>query len=345
MVSFLLEEGEIAVEKLLSDLPIMPYNLLNETLLALKENPAASTACREILTSTKAPPTLVNWVFRYREELPDCWDLPPLIELVQHAVITIETTLTGENLRMQNSLKKLFASSKWIEGIFGELTESQRQLMFERIQASPAWDPMTHRALITRMLKLDPTLEQHKRLFPSDAKAEERLTSWHSLKKRQLQYKHLVEVEMPKNVNDIAVARSYGDLRENFEYQAAKDYQRQLLKKQAERQLELEMVNGSDFANISNAIVTPGTTVTIRQEDGEEKTFTILGEWDSDEELNIISNKTTMATSLLGKKVGEPAVIPTSEGKVKADVIAIAELSERIKAWIATTPEPIAKNN
>ena len=84
---------------------------------------------------------------------------------------------------------------------------------------------------------------------------------------------------------------------------------------------------------------------TIRQEDGEEKTFTILGEWDSDEELNIISNKTTMATSLLGKKVGEPAVIPTSEGKVKADVIAIAELSERIKAWIATTPEPIAKNN
>ncbi len=339
MVEFLLSEGDTAVTKLLSTLTIMPYNLLNETLLALKDNPEASVACREILIATKAPPPLVSWVFRYRKELPDCWDLPPLIELLHHAVITVETTLTGENLRMQNFLKKLFENGKWLEEIFEELTETRRQLMFERIQASPAWDPSTHRALIARMLKLDPALEKRKRAMASDETVVERLTSWHSLAKRQLQYKHLIKVEMPKNSNDIAVARSYGDLRENFEYQAAKDYQRQLLQKQAETQLELEMIKGTDFANVSNEIVAPGTTVEIRQETGAEKTFTILGEWDRDEELNIISNKTTMAASLIGMKTGDSVMIPAPGGEVKAEVIAIKTLDERIKAWIATTPE------
>lgn len=339
MVEFLLSEGDSAVAKLLSTLPVMPYNLLNETLLALKDNPAASVACRKILTATKAPPPLVNWVFRYRKELPECWDLPPLIELLHHAVITVETTLTGENLRMQNSLKKLFESGKWLEEIFEELTEARRQLMFERIQASPAWDPSTHRALIARMLKIDPDLSKRKRAIASDKTVTQRLTSWHSLAERQLQYKHMIEVDMPKNSNDIAVARSYGDLRENFEYQAAKDYQRQLLQKQAEMQLELEMVKGTDFANISDEIVAPGTTVAIKLVSGDEKTFTILGEWDRDEELNIISNKTTMAASLIGKKVGDSAIIPTPEGEVKAEVISVKALDERVKAWIATTPE------
>ena len=339
MVKFLLSEGDTGVIKLLSTLQIMPYNLLNETLQALKDNPETSVACRSILTSTKAPPPLVNWVFRYRKELPDCWDLPPLIELLHHAVITVETTLTGENLRMQNSLKKLFQSGKWLEEIFEELTETRRQLMFERIQASPAWDPSTHRSLLARMMKLDPALEERKRAIAGDETVAERLTSWHSLAAHQIQYKTLVEVEMPKNSNDIAVARSYGDLRENFEYQAAKDYQRQLLQRQAELQLELEIIKGTDFANIPSDVVAPGTTVDIRQEDGTEKTFTILGEWDRDEELSIISNKTSMAASLIGNKSGDSIMIPSPGGELKAEITAIRALDKSVKAWIATTPD------
>ncbi|MFO7937162.1 MAG: GreA/GreB family elongation factor [Kiritimatiellia bacterium] len=338
MVDFLLTEGDTAVTRLLEALPEMSYSLLNETLLALKENPAAASACRDILATTKAPPPLINWVFRYRKDLPACWDLPPLIELLHHAVITVETNLTGENLRMQNSLKKLFRSGKWLEEIFGELNEPHRQLMFERIQASPAWDPSTHRSLLARMLKLDPELEKRKRTITSDETEALRLTSWHSLAERQMQYKHLVETEMPKNSNDIAVARSYGDLRENFEYQAAKDYQRQLLQRQAELQFELETVRGTDFAGIPSEKAIPGTTVELKQENGETKTFTILGEWDSDETLNIISNKTTMAACLFGKQSGDSIVIPGPDGEVRAEIIAVRTLDERVRSWIASTP-------
>ncbi len=337
MVEFLLTQGAPAEARLLEALPLMPFNLLNETLQALRDRPEAAAMCRTLLLSPKAPATLVNWTFRNRSLL-DGWDLPPLIELLHHAVVIVETNLSGEELRMQNALKKFFSNMQWLEGVFGELSETQRQLLFERIQASPAWDSTAHRTLIARMLKLDPSLAGRKRLTDTDDAAPARLTSWRSLRARQMQYKHLVEVEMPRNSNDIAVARSYGDLRENFEYQAAKDYQRQLLQRQAEMQLELEIVKGTDFANIPAGKVAPGTTVALKLEDGTDKTFTILGEWDRDEQLNIISNKTAMAMTLLGKKTGDSAMIPSSEGEIGARVTDVRPLSDEIKAWIAATP-------
>jgi len=337
MISFLLSEGDEAETKLLTALPQMPYSLLNETLSALRDKPAAALACRTILQEPKAPVPLINWIFRFRNELND-WELPPLIVLLHHAIMVVETNLSGEDLRMQNALKKLFASTQWLKEIFTELNESHRQLLFERIQASPAWDASAHRTLIARMLKLDPALAERKRTVTNSETAQPRLTSWRSLAERQIQYKQLIEVEMPKNSKDIAVARSYGDLRENFEYQAAKDYQRQLLQKQAELQLELELVQGTDFANVASAQVAAGTTVDIRLEDGTMKTFTILGEWDRDEQLNIISNKTAMALSLIGKKTGDFTMIPGSDGEVKAEITAVHPLDSTIKEWIAATP-------
>ncbi|MFA7174341.1 MAG: GreA/GreB family elongation factor [Kiritimatiellia bacterium] len=338
MVAFLLQQGPSARGKLLAALPAMPYNLLNETLLALRETDEAAQACRELLMAPKAPPTLVSWIFRYRSELPN-WNLPLLLDLLHHAIITVETNLSGENLRMKNGLKKLFKSASWLKEIFEELTETQRHLLFERIQASPAWEPTTQRSLIARMLKLDPTLVDRKRTASSMDEPAPRLTSWRSLAQRQALYKKLVESDLPKNSNDIAVARSYGDLRENFEYQAAKDHQRQLLQRQSEMQLELELVRGSDFANVSAETVAPGTTVELLTEDGVKKSYTILGEWDRDEELDIISNKTRMAACMLKKSAGDQITIPVPGGEQAAKILAVTPLRQAITHWIASSPE------
>ena len=102
---------------------------------------------------------------------------------------------------------------------------------------------------------------------------------------------------------DIATASSYGDLRENFEYQAAKDFQRQLLMRQDEMQRELKQVKGCDFSNAPCDKAGPGTTVVLRMADGSKRTYTILGEWDRDEHLNIISNKAPLAQNLKDKAV------------------------------------------
>ena len=81
---------------------------------------------------------------------------------------------------MQNNLKSLFEQSKWLEGIFAELDTPQRQFVFERIQASPAWDPATHHTLLGRMLKLDPSLADRKRVVAPQPQDAVRRTSWRS---------------------------------------------------------------------------------------------------------------------------------------------------------------------
>ncbi len=336
MTTFLLAEGGHASARLLDALPQMPFNLMNEVLTALKESADAADACRRLLTQPKSPPTLVNWIFRFRKDVS--WQLPPLIDLLNHAIVIVEAKLSGEALRMQNSLKQLFEQAKWLEAVFEELDATQRQLLFERIQASSAWDPTTHRSLIGRMLKLDPPLAERKRAVSQQTQSSSRLTSWHSLAARQLQYKRLIEVDLPKNSHDIAVARSYGDLRENFEYQAAKDYQRQLLQRQSEMQNELKHVKGSDFAGVPCDKVAPGTTVTIRVADGTSRTYTILGEWDSDEQMGVISNKTRMAQCLEGRAAGAAVKIPGMDGEEDALIEAVLPLSEAIKTWINTQP-------
>ena len=337
MTTFLMAEGCHAGTRLLDRLTLMPFSLLNEVLTTLKDTPEAAEACRHLLSQPKAPPTLVNWIFRFRSEVH--WTLPPLIELLNHAISLVEGRLSGESLRMQNNLKVMFEQPKWLDAVFAELDPAQHQLFFERIQASTAWDPSTHRSLLGRMLKLDPALAEYKRSPAAQTQTSVRWTSWRSLAEHQLQHKRLVEVELPKNSNDISVARSYGDLRENFEYQAAKDYQRQLLQRQAEMQLELRQIKGTDFADAVCDKVGPGTTVTLRLTDGSLRTYTILGEWDRDEHLNIISNKTRLALNLEGRVLGNEVSLPCPTGDETAHIVAIQPLDEAVRTWIKTIPE------
>lgn len=338
MTTFLLADGNQAGARLLAALPAMPFSMVNETLSALKQTQEAEETCRALLSLPKAPPTLVNWIFRFRKEVA-AWHLPPLIDLLNHAIVIVESRLSGEALRMQNNLKLLFGQAKWLEAVFEELAPAQRHLFFDRIQASTAWDPSTHRSLIGRMLKLDPALAERKKSAVQQTPSTVRWTSWRSLAAHQLQYKKLVEVELPKNSHDIAVARSYGDLRENFEYQAAKDLQRQLLQRQSEMQLELKTIKGTDFADVACDKVGPGTTVVLRMADGSSRTYTILGEWDSDSTRNIISNKTRLALCLENKTVGETAMIPAHGGEEAAIVEAIQTPDAIIKEWMMSAPD------
>jgi len=339
LVGFMLAEGAAASARLLDALPRMPFSLLSEVLAVLKDTPEAAAACAALLKQTSVPPTLVNWVFRSRQQ-HQAWDgMPPLIDQIGHAIVIVENKLSGEALRMQNSLKQLFGQPKWMEGLFAELDLPQRQYLFDRIQASSAWDPTTHRTLLGRMLKLDPALAERKKTAHQQTQVTVRQTSWRSIAEKQAQYKRLIEVEMPKNSKDIAVTRSYGDLRENFEYQAAKDFQRQILQRQSELQLELRQVKGTDFSNVPHDKAGPGTTVTLRLEDGSARTYTILGEWDRDEALDIISCRTRMALALEGKRPGETVTIPVLGGEAPATIEAVGPLSEVVRNWMNTQPE------
>ena len=188
--------------------------------------------------------------------------------------------------------------------------------------------------IVVRMMRIAPELAS-RQVRKAAPKVIERVTSLRSYAERKAAYQKLVTVDIPKNAHDIDVARSYGDLRENFEYQSAKDEQRALLQKQTLMQEELNAVKAVDFADVAADEVRPGTTVVIRTAEGEERSYTVLGEWDNDLSRGIISNKTRLAQNLMGKKNGDEFELPDAEGNVSsATVVAVLPLSDDIRGWI-----------
>ena len=117
-------------------------------------------------------------------------------------------------------------------------------------------------------------------------KAETTLVvSWESLERRKNEYAELVQKAIPANSKEIAVARSYGDLRENHEFKAAKEMQKILMRRKGELEAQLVRARGSDFANPRTDVVSIGDTVAVTDlEHQHAETFTILGAWDSDPE-------------------------------------------------------------
>jgi transcription elongation GreA/GreB family factor len=173
------------------------------------------------------------------------------------------------------------------------------------LQLSPSFDDMDKRSLLARIVKSYPAIQSL--ISGEQSKQETHLVvSWESLERRKNEYHELVEKRIPANSKEIALARSYGDLRENHEYKAAKEMQKLLMRRKAELETQLVRARGSDFANPRTDVVSIGTIVRATDlEAGQPELFTILGAWDSDPEKGIVSYLSPVAQSLLNHKVGD----------------------------------------
>ena len=237
-------------------------------------------------------------------------------------------------------------TNTWFANIFRQLNKDplQQEALFMRLQSNAAIaEPRFQRMLAETMIEINPALEA-KRVSTFDATPEQvqqHYTSWHSLKNRQEEFRRLVEEEIPKNTKDISYARSLGDLRENSEYQYAKDQQRILLARREAWSVELEQMHGTDFAEFSPDFTTVemATTVTVTRADGTSATYAILGEWDNDDALHILPSGSRLAQLLKGHKVGDKVAIPTGVGEEEVTVTAIAPLSAAVREWIGKPAE------
>ena len=127
--------------------------------------------------------------------------------------------------------------------------------------------------------------------------------------------KHLREVERPKNVQDIEEARAHGDLRENAEYHAAKEKQGFIEGRSREIEAVLAQAEVIDPARLSGTRVVFGATVKITDTDsGEDTTYTIVGDYESDIKLGRIAISAPLARALIGKDEGDTVTIRTGKG-------------------------------
>lgn len=124
--------------------------------------------------------------------------------------------------------------------------------------------------------------------------------------KKQAEYKHIVEVDIPENSRDIALAVEKGDLSENAEYKAALEHQEQL--KARISQLDEEMKKARVIAEHDVTVdhIGFGNHVRLQNLDsGQEEELTLLGEWESEPAKRIISYKSPLGKALLFKRVSE----------------------------------------
>ena len=143
--------------------------------------------------------------------------------------------------------------------------------------------------------------------YPMTAEGKEKL---------QAELKNLKLVKRPEVIERIKVARSFGDLSENSEYDAAKDEQSHVEDRIAQVEDMLKYAQVVDADSVDPNEVSVGKTVTYTEVGTDDaETYTIVGSDESDPLNGKISNDSPIAQALMVKKKGETVSITTPGGQ------------------------------
>lgn len=138
---------------------------------------------------------------------------------------------------------------------------------------------------------------------------------------------HLKTVRRPTIVKAIAEARAQGDLRENAEYQYAKEEQGFIEGRIAEIEHKLSKAQIIDVTRIPpSGKVIFGTTVSLMNLTTEEEitvTYQIVGDDEADIKVNKISVYSPIARALIGKEIGDVARVITPTGDVEYEICSV----------------------
>jgi len=131
----------------------------------------------------------------------------------------------------------------------------------------------------------------------------------------ETELKHCQQVERPRIIQQITDARSHGDLSENAEYHAAKEQQSHNEGRIAELEDKLARAEVIDVSKLSGETIKFGATVTLVDEDTEEKRiWQIVGEPEADAKSGRISITSPLARALIGKAKGANVEVVTPGG-------------------------------
>lgn len=144
--------------------------------------------------------------------------------------------------------------------------------------------------------------------------------------KLEAELEDLKLVKRPEIIERIKIARSYGDLSENSEYDSAKDEQAFVEGRitTIEKMLRFSVIIDSN--SVAKDEVSLGKTITIVElPDGDEETYTIVGGAEANPLEGKISNDSPMAQALIGKKLNDEVSIESPGGAYTVKIVAIAD--------------------
>ena len=331
-------DGERAMDLFFRVLPETASSALTEMieyLQAAGQMPQVLKTMRELIGANRSSCEMVYWLCRHAE-LATANSISTAGNLAMEALSLLESRdATGERLKAKHQLRALFEQPQWLKTALDSMSAGQRHDFMRRLRNSAAWTAIDRGAILARILKLYPelsvVLQDQTAVVPAPAV---RLTSLRSYRERQALLTKIVTEDIPKNSHDIAVARSFGDLRENFEYKSAKETQGILMQRKSELESQLANVKSTDFEQFPATVAGMGTRATLRHADGKTNTYYILGEWDSDEARGILSSRCKVGAAITGHQPGDTVTIPTEAENTICTLVEVGSLPPDIKAWI-----------
>lgn len=142
--------------------------------------------------------------------------------------------------------------------------------------------------------------------------------------KLELELEELKTVKRGEIIERIKIARSFGDLSENSEYESAKDEQAFVEGRITTLENMIRFAEIIDNNNVNEDEVSIGKTVSfIELPDGEEEEYIIVGSAEADPLAGKISNDSPIARALIGKKLNDEVSISTPGGEMLVKIVSV----------------------
>ncbi len=132
----------------------------------------------------------------------------------------------------------------------------------------------------------------------------------------------LIREERPKIAARIAEAKALGDLRENADYEDAKRQQGFLEGRIGT--IQSQLANAVRIGATGSQTVQLGSTVKVRDPDGEELTLTLVGVAEANPGQGRISNASPLGKAVLGARAGQVVSVEAPAGRISYEVVSVA---------------------
>ena len=136
------------------------------------------------------------------------------------------------------------------------------------------------------------------------------------------EYEYFVATRRIEVAQHLKEAKSYGDLSENAEYDAAKNEQVEVEEHISKLEYMIRNAKVISDADVSGEHVNLGVSVTVKDlKTGEEFTYTIVGITDADPLEDRISNESPLGKELIGKTKGDKVEVQIEDGVLNYEII------------------------
>ncbi len=207
-------------------------------------------------------------------------------------------------------LRPLVESGGTLPRLFQHFDESSAAAALDAIRRTTAIQAYQKEALTNGLALRFPALHEESSAGPLYSTTE-------AIAAKRAELKHLMEKEIPANRKAIEEARAMGDLRENFEYKAARERHEYLNTRVAVLHRDLGRARPIEFRALDPSEVRIGTRVYLAAQDGRHRELALLGPWDSRPEEGILSYESDLARALLGRGPGETVALGDTSFRIE----------------------------